>query len=93
LPASDTPGQQTTPLDRLIVEARVLAGEPHPCRILGHRWRHKGGKNCGCEWRDEDGGISTGSCSVPVYECEACGDCDYGDNAEAAETREVCHAE
>lgn len=72
---------QTTPLGRLIVEASVLAGGDHPCHILGHVWRHIGGANCGCE---------DGNCSVPIHECMACGDCDYGDNDDATETRRVC---
>lgn len=68
-------------MDRLIAEAVVLAGGDHPCSILGHKWVHTGGANCGCE----DGG-----CSVPVHECEACLDCDYGDNADADEVRKYC---
>lgn len=69
-------------LARLIAEASVLAGGDHPCHILGHRWVFRGGMNCGCEPR--------GDCSLPVHECEACGDCDYGDNAEAAEIKLEC---
>lgn len=68
-------------LARLIAEASVLAGGDHPCHILGHKWAFRGGAWCGCEG---------GSCSVPVHECEACGDCDYGDNDEAIEKRRVC---
>jgi hypothetical protein len=76
-------------LDRLIAEASVLAGGKHPCAILGHAWVFSGGAGCSCESvRD--------CCSVPVYECEACGDCDYGDNEEAvtirAECRRQCNA-
>lgn len=78
---TDATKPQTTELERLAAEAVVLAGGDHPCRILGHRWVFAGGRNCGCG-RD--------ACSVPVHECEACGDCDYGDNAEADETRERC---
>lgn len=69
-------------LSRLIAEASVLAGGQHQCAILGHQWLFLGGMNCGCE------GVT--GCSVPVYECEACGDCDYGENAEAAEKRREC---
>ena len=72
-------------LDRLIAEASVLAGGDHPCSVLGHKWKHIGGCNCGC-----DGG---GNCSVPVHECEVCGDCDYGDNEDATATRAACQAE
>jgi hypothetical protein len=68
-------------LRRLIAEASVLAGGAHPCMVLGHVWVHIGGRNCGC-----DGG----GCSVPVYECSACGDCDYGDNTEMGEIIEAC---
>lgn len=68
-------------LDRLIAEAWVLAGGIHPCRTLGHVWRNVGGVNCGCK---------DGSCSIPVRECEACGEWDYGENAEAEEIRRRC---
>ena len=68
-------------LGRLIAEASVLAGGKHPCTILGHVWVHSGGRNCGCQ---------DGCCSVPVYECSACGDCDYGDNPETDEIIEHC---
>ena len=68
-------------LNRLIAEASVLAGGAHPCSILGHVWQHVGGSNCGCP----DGG-----CSVPVHECSACGDCDYGQNEEAREIVAAC---
>lgn len=78
-----------TPLERLIVEAQVLAGAPHPCALLGHKWVHVGGANCGCA--DEDGRLD-GCCSVPVHECEACGDCDYGNNEEARERRAECRS-
>lgn len=53
-----------------------------PCREYGHDWNSTGGANAGC--RD------LCSCSVPVYVCTKCGDSDYGDNAEATETREKC---
>lgn len=70
-----------TVLDRLIAEAAVLAGGDHPCAVLGHKWEFSGGANCGCP---------DGACSVPVHECDACGDCDYGDNDEADEVRADC---
>jgi hypothetical protein len=69
-------------LDRLIAEAKVLAGGEYPCAVLGHKWDFSGGANCGCP-----GG---GSCSIPVHECGACGDCDYGDNDDAMEIRASC---
>lgn len=53
-----------------------------PCREVGHRWKFYGGRNAGCS---EDC-----SCSVPVYRCERCGDCDYGDNEEAREKVAEC---
>jgi len=70
-------------LTRLIAEASVLAGGAHPCDVLGHVWVHVGGRWCGCEGSHRE-------CSVPVHECSACGDCDYGDNAEAAEIKLDC---
>ena len=41
-----------------------------------------GGRNAGC---DDDC-----RCSVPVHVCQKCGDCDYGDNADADETLSIC---
>lgn len=69
-------------LRHLIAEAAVLAGGDHPCKTLGHRWKHVGGKNCGCPGRS--------GCSVPVHQCEACGDYDYGDNEESEEIIRHC---
>lgn len=76
-----TEAPSITELQRLIAEAQVLAGGRHPCDVLGHKWLHRGGMNCGCE---------SGACSVPVHECDGCGDCDYGDNPEAEEIRNHC---
>jgi len=59
---------------------REAAGAP--CAEVGHRWKFRGGKNAGC-------GDGCG-CSVPVHECEACGDCDYGDTPAADEVRQAC---
>jgi hypothetical protein len=75
---------ETADLSRLIAEASVLAGGDHPCHVLGHKWEHRGGKNAGC-------GPGC-NCSVPVHECAACGDWDYGENPEADETRAECAA-
>jgi len=75
-------------LMRLIAEAEVLAGGKHKCAVLGHNWRFSGGRNCGCEF--EDG--SKGQCSIPVYQCDGCGDYDYGDNDEAKEKSAHCAA-
>ncbi len=69
-------------LQRLIAEATVLAGGDHPCAVLGHKWIFSGGASCGCQ----DGG----DCSIPVHHCDACGDCDYGDNSEADQVRAEC---
>ncbi len=53
------------------------------CHELGrHQWVSIGGCNAGC-------GPYCG-CSVPVLQCEICGDCDYGDNSEADETKRRC---
>lgn len=68
-------------IERLIAEAKVLAGGQHRCSILGHNWIHVGGTSCGCE---VDG------CSIPVYECKFCGDSDYGENQESVEIRNNC---
>lgn len=51
------------------------------CVELGHDWQFIGGANCGCE--DDN-------CSVPVHQCTRCGDCDYGENAEADDVRSAC---
>ncbi|RWC28148.1 MAG: hypothetical protein EOS70_27955 [Mesorhizobium sp.] len=51
------------------------------CAEAGHTWESLGGAHCGCE---------DGHCSVPVLTCTRCGGCDYGENAEAAETRRQC---
>lgn len=47
----------------------------------GHDWESIGGANCGCK---------DGACSVPVYQCRVCRDCDYGENEEAREARKLC---
>lgn len=79
------PEQITSPLARLVAEAVVLAGGEHQCAVLGHNWVMRGGKNAGCTEDLRDCG-----CSVPVNECDACGDCDYGDNDEADAVRARC---
>ena len=56
--------------------------DPKRCRASGHDWRHMGGANAGCGFYC--------SCSVPVYECMRCGDCDYGHSQEADEIRAKC---
>jgi hypothetical protein len=52
------------------------------CQDGKHDWQRIGGANAGCG--------KDCSCSVPVYECAICGDCDYGDNAEAREIMDEC---
>lgn len=52
------------------------------CAEVGHDWQSIGGCNCGCH--------ADAACSVPVNECTRCKDSDYGDNAEADETRRQC---
>lgn len=53
-------------LQNLIAEARGLAND-HPCS-REHLWASAGGKHC-----PDCGG------SKPVYECDRCGECDYGE--------------
>lgn len=63
------------------------------CRELGCDMQSTGGANCGCEFEVQHHGetiIVSGCCSVPVNKCSRCGDCDYGDNADATETRRSC---
>lgn len=43
------------------------------CDVIGHRWKHMGGANAGCELGKYCG------CSVAVHVCSTCKDCDYGD--------------
>lgn len=54
------------------------------CRAVGCEIVSYGGRNAGCELGDGCG------CSVPVNVCRKCGDCDYGDNADAIEVRRAC---
>lgn len=61
------------------VEREIAQG---PCRTHGHDFQSIGGCNAGCH---EDC-----SCSIPVNTCTKCGDCDYGQNADAIETRRGC---
>lgn len=55
------------------------------CAEVGHRWKCLGGRNAGCDLEGRDC-----HCSVPVHECEVCGDCDYGENAVAQEVFRAC---
>lgn len=56
------------------------------CAIDGHAWRFIGCRSCCCA--RSDGG--TGGCSLPVHKCDTCGDCDYGENDEAARIVDKC---
>lgn len=55
-----------------------------PCAQHGHDWQSSGGCNAGCILGEHC------TCSVPVNVCSKCSDCDYGENAEAAEIRAAC---
>ncbi len=61
-------------LTRLIIIATAEAGGDHPCEVLGHSWKFIGGTNASCS--------DVCMCSVPVHECDFCGDCDYGNRKE-----------
>ncbi|WP_419827639.1 hypothetical protein [Sphingomonas sp.] len=54
------------------------------CAEVGCDMQSYGGCNACCDLGDNCG------CSVPVNVCTRCGDCDYGDNAEATEVRRLC---
>ena len=60
---------------------RRIAAETS-CAVRGHRMKHIGGMNAGCD--------DQCSCSIPVHECLDCGDCDYGDNDESQQTMADC---
>lgn len=68
-----------------VAELRTKIRHAH-CSEVGHDWKHIGGANASCG-RGRDCG-----CSVPVHECTKCGDCDYGDNDEAADIINLCGA-
>lgn len=80
-------------LESQLAEAEALAEHLRreiaqgPCRNYGHDWQFSGGANAGCDSRNGD---NCCACSVPVHTCTKCGDCDYGDNAEADEVRCDC---
>jgi len=64
---------------------RDIDRRQHPARICareGHQWVSYGGRNASCS--------KDCHCSIPVHECARCGDCDYGDNAEAKAKIEAC---
>lgn len=59
------------------------------CRELGCDMQSSGGCNCGCEFYDGEE-LCQGQCSVPVFKCTRCGDCDYGENDFAEATQVAC---
>lgn len=59
------------------------------CAQGDHRWKRIGGCACCCDLGDN----IHGECSLPVHECEECGDCDYGDNADSAKIKAECKKE
>lgn len=77
----------TEQLARAEAEAARLRKEiaSGPCREFGHDWQSYGGANAGC--------CDDCACSVPVNVCSKCGDCDYGENQWAIETRAECARE
>lgn len=52
------------------------------CAENGHEMAFAGGANCGC--------FDGSCCSVEVYVCIHCGECDYGDSPSANEQRLQC---
>ncbi len=69
---------------RANLERLERAAAAATCREMGrHDWQSYGGANASC-------GHPGCGCSVPVNVCSRCGDCDYGDNAEAERTRREC---
>lgn len=71
------PTENAVTLRHLITQAAALAGGPHACVVLGHEWRMTGGRRCP---NVEDGQCPCGENSQAVYECDRCGDVDYGHN-------------
>lgn len=62
-------------LERQAAQATCIEMGRHDLRLMG-------GRNAGC---DDDC-----CCSVPVYVCSRCGDCDYGDGPEARKILASC---
>lgn len=81
---------KTAPLQTALAEAEANVEQikrqiaKASCAEAGCDMRHVGGVNACCELERDC------ACSVPLHECSRCGDCDYGDNDEAAETRKHC---
>lgn len=64
-----------------VARLELLAAQA-TCAEIGHRFKCIGGANAGCG--------TFCSCSIPVHECEVCGESDYGNNPLANEVREEC---
>ena len=80
------------------LESLKLRALTATCQEIGsHDWQSTGGANCGCVFMyiDDDHTQQhvAGQCSVPVYTCTRCGDCDYGRNDEATDIRKRCREE
>jgi hypothetical protein len=84
---TDTGGGIAAALEKARAEVARLerAASQATCAELGrHTWALMGGRNCGCV---DDEGRAAGNCSVPVYHCSVCGDCD---NPEAKMILDQC---
>lgn len=68
-------------LDQGLLDKAIAAAL---CGDGDHKWKFIGCAGCSCD--------DIGGCSLPVHECENCGDCDYADNEESAEIRAKCAA-
>jgi hypothetical protein len=74
-PQFDAAHAEVTRLERMVAVAT--------CEEIGsHDMQSIGGCNAGC--------ADDCSCSVPVYTCTRCSECDYGDNDEARKVRRYC---
>lgn len=72
-------------LDAGLLEKAIAAAS---CGEAKHEWKFIGCGGCCCDLGD---GLF-GGCSLPVHECENCGDCDYGENEESEQIRTDCKA-
>lgn len=79
-----TPLEELADAEAALVAAKRRVAAAH-CGEVGHTWKHIGGRNANCT---ECAAFC--SCSIPVHECTKCGDCDYGENAEAWSTMIYC---
>jgi hypothetical protein len=76
-----------THIDDLIAQAKADLAQLERIKArksceAGHSWKSVGGRNAGCDdWCH---------CSIPVHQCDVCGEIDYGDNEEARDTMAAC---